>query len=267
MSYFLKNPITNEELIFWNNNKNINPRTKRSIKTNGTIYRYLQKEFSKNNDLQSSVKYDITQVTINQEPITLDTLYDERTKKSLVNQNEYIIYKDNNHILALHYTSLLGLQNAKIFKHPLTRNDIPKNLFKIAEEYAIKFNYKINNNLSLNDLGLKAFQYFNNLTIFINHEDFLKINENKCKKLCFELKSFFDNNLTIKQKKQFKKLSFFEKYSHKDILNEIIFLMENVKEQDKLFVSYLILGGLVLVMPKLKKEYPFLEYSFNTNNV
>ena len=265
MSYFLHNPVSQEELIFWNNNKNINPRTKRKIKENGSIYKYLQKEYLKNIPYEN---YNILQITVNQEPITLDKFYDEKTKKILINQDEYIIYKDDNHILGFHYTSLLGLKNAKVFIHPLTRNIIPENIFSKAEDLAIKFNYNNNNiELSLKDLSLKAFQYFNNLSIFINEEEFLELTDNKYKKLSFELKSFFDQNLSINQKKHFKKNKYFKGDTSKEILEEIIFLMENVKEQDKIFISYIILGGLVLVMPKLKKEYPFLEYSFNTNNL
>lgn len=264
MSYFLHNPVSQDELIFWNDNKNINPRTKRKIKENGPIYKYLQKEYIK---YTNNENYNILQITINQEPITLDKFYDDNTKKILVNQDEYIIYKDNKHILGFHYSSILGLKNAKVFIHPITRNIIPKNIFNKAEELATKFNFNNNVELSLRDLCLKAFHYFNNLSIFINEDEFLKLNNNKYKKLSFELKSFFDKNLSINQKKHFKKYDYFKDENPKKIIQEIIFLMENVKEQDKIFISYIILGGLVLVMPNLKKEYPFLEYSFNTNNI
>ena len=260
MSYFLKNPITHDELVKWSNNKLVNPRTNRKIIENGSVYKYINKQFIRtfNNKLT------LLDVTNNEEPITLDEFYNEETKEILVNQDEYVIYKEkeSTRIQALHYSSIIGLQKNNITNHPLTRNKIPEHVFTKAKELGIKYNYKLDNNITLEQLSLKAFQYFNSLTIFVDHLDFIKLTEPQCKKLCFELKSFFDNNLSNQQKQHFSRTQFFTKYEKENILNEIIFIMENVSDNDKIFISYLILGGLVLVLPNLKKNYPFLEFEF-----
>lgn len=257
MSYFLKKPITQEELNKWKNNKLINPRTNRIIKETGSVYKYILKQFNKNNK-----EYTLFDVSTNEEPITLDKFYED--KKIIVNQNEYIIYKENesNRINAFHYISVLGMLKNKITKHPITQNIIPEHVFISAKTIAKKFNYKENDDLSLEQLSLKAFQYFNSLSIFIDSNKFLELDQIKYKKLAWELSSFFDFNLTDEQKQQFKKNKFFKKFTKKDILDEIIYIMDNVSKTDKVFVSYLILGGLVIVMPDVKKEYPHLEFGF-----
>lgn len=260
MSYFLKYPITQNELLKWNDNKLVNPRTNRKIIENGSIYKYINKQYNR----LFSNKLSLLDVSNNEEPITLEEFYDEKTKNIIVNQNEYIIYQEeeSKRIQAFHFTSIIGFSKNKIYKHPLTQNIIPDNVFTQAIDIAKKLKYNITNKLNIEQLALKTFQYFNLLTIFIDHLEFIKITNNQCKKLRFELSSIFFHNLKEQQKQQFNKNTFFQKNTKEDILNEIIYIMENVSDNDKIFVSYLILGGLVLVLPNLKKNYPFLEFDF-----
>lgn len=270
MSYFLKNPITEDELIKWSKNKFINPRTNRKIKKTGSIYKYLNKKFNYfTNNVNTSKKnfnyfnYTLLDVSTNEEPITLKTFYDQH-KNITVNEKKYIIYKETetNRIQAFHYKSILGLRNNKIIKHPITQNKIPSYVFDLALQKSKKFNYVENNNISLEQLALKAFQYFNSLSIFINHQDFIKLNDNIITKLTFELQSFFSANLNQQQKLQFNKITFFNDSTKENILNEIIFIMETVSDNDKIFISYLILGALSLFIPSIKSDYPFLEFEF-----
>lgn len=260
MSYFLKYPVTTTELQKWNKNRNINPRTNRKINSYNKIYKYLEKQFSNIN----SNKLTLLNVTNNEEPITLEQFYDEKTKKILVNENDYLIWKEKetNRIMALHFESIIGLKNTNNFKHPITHNVIPNEILIKAIKLVKNNPENFNKTESLESLSLRAFQYFNNLSIFIDHLDFIKLTESNLKKLANELNSFFNINLTTQQKSQFNKNVFFTKYKIEDILNEITYLMENTIKKDKIFIAYLILGGLVLVMPKVKKNYPFLEFSF-----
>ena len=257
MSYFLKNPITQEELNQWNKNKLINPRTNRNIKENGTIYKYILKQYKRNFKY-----YTLFDVSTNEEPITLENFYEDN--KIIVKEDEYIIYKEDetNRINAFHYTSLLGMKKNNIIKHPITQNIIPQYVFTSAKTIAKKFNFKEDTNISLEQLSLKAFQYFNSLSIFIDHKKFIELQDIQYKKLSWELSSFFNCNLTNKQKQQFNKNTFFKSNDKKNILEEIIFIMENVSQNDKVFISYLILGGIAIVMPDVKKDYPYLEFGF-----
>lgn len=259
MSYFLKIPITKSELDKWTNNKSVNPRTNRKITKNGKIYQYFEKELNKID------KLNLFNVSTNEEPIMFEKFFDETENKLLVDETKYLIWKESSgRIMALHYKSLLGLQKAKINTHPITRNIIPNSVFTKANE--INKNVKSINSIepieTIESLALRTFQYFNNLCIYIDNKDYVNLPSNKITVLKNELYSFYNENLSQIQKNQFKKKKFFCKNSKRDILLDIIYLMDNVSEKDKIFVSYLILGGLILVLPKLKKNYPFLEFSF-----
>jgi len=48
----------------------------------------------------------------------------------------------------------------------------------------------------------------------------------------------------------------------RQILLDIMYLMKNVNENNKMLISYLILGGLIMVLPNLKQAYPHLEFGF-----
>ncbi|ADO67130.1 hypothetical protein crov097 [Cafeteria roenbergensis virus] len=259
MSYFLMNPVTDNELQKWHYNKTVNPRTNRPIKVNGKIYQYLNKQFNKTNKLS------LLDVITNEEPITLEKLYNDTTKQIIVNSKNYLIWKeDTGRVVTLHYESLVGLQKAKINIHPVTRNIIPDNIFNEATKL-FKNNIKKSNENpqeTLKSLSLRAFQYFNKLSIYIDNDDFCKLPQNKINTLKCELHSFIQENLTIQQKTQFNSKHFFLNSTHKNILEDIIYLMDTVKKEDAIFVAYLILGGLILVLPKLKNKYPFLEFSF-----
>lgn len=255
MKYFKNEPITHNELLIWNKNKTINPRTNRKIKSTSSIYKYLTKEFSK-------IKLSLLDVFSNEEPITLDSFYDETTKKLLVDDNEYLLWLDSqNRIMALHYSSLIGLYKNKKFIHPITLELIPENIFKQAN----LLNQKLNNtdeDITLDQLALQVFQHFETLNLFVDYQDFVKLNTFQLQKFTSEIKSFLEANLSQTQKIYLKYKKYFKSNHIKNILIDLQTIMNKIKSEDKIFICYLILGALVLVIPSLKEQYPFLEFSF-----
>jgi hypothetical protein len=288
MAYFKSNPPTIKELNQWNQNKFINPRTGRKIKENSVIFRTLTifsrkssenfkkniNNYNKKNLMNHNKLWE--ELTDEEDPVSLIKFWEMRNNKkewlNEVNKEEVIIYQEDNLVRGFHYETILGFYQNKIKKHPISGKEIPETVFNQMKIICQNKNIileKKDDLENLNDLALRTFQLFNNLSIFINYEDYCNLNSHKLRILSNELKAFYLENLSFEQKNQVnplrKSVFTFTEYetSRRQILLDIKMLIENSNEQNKFLICYLILGGLVLVIPSLKETYPDLEFGFS----
>lgn len=265
MSYFKDKPPTIEELALWNKNKNINPRTNRRIKNNSAIYKIIKECYDK----QLSWK----NLTDKEDPVSLIDFWEIREGKKvlLLDETEILIYPENNLVRGFHYETILGFYQNKIFKHPISGHKIPDEIFDKMKEIckSKKITLEKKEDIeNIKDLALRVFQLFNLMSIYIDNEAYCKLQQTKINILANELKSFYNENLTIQQKNQvnpenkdlFKKTNYNE--SRRQILLDMKLIIENANSNNKILVCYLMLAGLVLVIPELKEQYPHLEFGF-----
>ena len=269
VSFINKQPNINE-LLLWKRNSLINPRTKRKIKKNGPIYKFLEqnyfKTFPKNIDYLDSID--------DRDPVTLNKFWIiENNNKKFIHKNhkELIIYLDeNNQCRCLEKNTIKHLKFYKIKNHPVTGKPIPKNIFDETE------NIKNKNYLSVNELCLSVFKKFTNLSIFIDHNKFLFLKIENLKKLNYEIKDFYYQNISLENRikidkkdgNQILKLNN-NNFNNKDIssiqkylLNQINLLLDCHDENLKYMLNYIILGALSLVIPEIKTQYPDFCFTF-----
>ena len=263
--------ISITQLLEWNINKNINPITKRKIKTNGKTYDHLKNKYNK----VFPCGYDFFDCDF-RDPVSLAEIWTERdAKKEFVypNYQNLILYEDKNGIInCFEKETLEYFNHHKNNIHPVTYTKIPSDILKLA------INTEIDYSKSTPELALEVFQNFNNISVFLDHNEFLKLEEDSINKLYYETFEFFHENLpdtivkNIKDKgndnqikiynlltDEFRKLEFKEK--QKKILNTFNFLLNFKDDNIKLMIYYIILGGLGLLIPKIKEDYP--DFCFN----
>jgi len=267
MSYFKHTPLTNKELQNWKQNKNINPRTNRKIKTNSIIYKLIES--------YSKIKFTWKDLTDTEDPISLIDFWEMRNGKKFLSKDltekDLIIYQENNLIRGFHFETVLGLYQNNIIKHPVSGQLIPKEVFDQMKE--ICKNKKIitdkkEETENVKDLALRVFQLFNNMSIYLDNEAYYKLQSTKINILVHELKSFYNHNLTPQQKnnvnptnKELFKKSDYET-TRRQILLDMKLIIENASSNNKIMVCYLMLAGLIVVIPELKQQYPHLEFQF-----
>lgn len=272
MENILKNGISIQELLDWNINKNTNPRSLRKIKSDGVIYKNYKKTYEE--IFPDNFNYfDANE----KDPVTLEEIWVNRNdKKTFVypNYKNLILYKDNeNFINCFEKETINNFVTQKIKIHPSTFIEIPEHVFELIEykEVVVEKNIK--------ERTLEIFQIFTNISIFIDHDDFLKLDDEKLGKLYYETHDFFYKNLDeclILQIKQFsnkknKNIYYLDPCEYKEIaydkkqeviLDSFEMLLTFNNEQIKCMSYYIILGGLSLVIPKIKDQYPDFCFSF-----
>ena len=258
------------ELMKWKRNKFINPRSNRTIKEKGKIYKLFKntyyKIFPKGFDYLDSLD--------NKDPVSLNKFWIiENNKKKFIYKNidNLILYKDsNNFIKCIEKSTIEHLNHYNINYHPCSFEKFPDSILKNINKLKIK------NNVSLRDKSINIFKSFENNSIFINHELFLNLDKNKLSKLNFELKEFYYENISLENRIKIDKKdgnSIFKKTSN--MLNEssILEVQNYILDQIKLLLNYddinlkfmlnyIILAGLSLVIPQIKEEYPDFLFSF-----
>jgi hypothetical protein len=261
-----------QDLLEWNIDRNINPKTNRKIKKDGSIYQSYLKKYVElfPNDINFFDADD-------KEPISLTRIWvEENNKKKFVypNYENLILYKDENNIINCFEKNTINdfiTYNIKI--HPVTFSKIPDNVFNM-----INYKKKIIEK-TIPQRTLEVFQIFIKISIFIDSEEFLELNSIELDKLYYETSDFFIKNLSEslinnikiygnKEKKHifnFTTLEFneFELEKKQTILLdsfEILLTYEN--DQVKSMSYYIILGGLSLLIPKIKESYPDFCFSF-----
>ena len=268
MTDYKKLPPTKEELILWKRNKNINPRTNRKITNKGKIYKLLQISYSDN----FSNNYDPLDSLDDKDPVTLELfwLIENNTKKLVYKDLDNLVYyKDKlNNVRCFEKTSLEHLKAYNITKHPVTGDEIPEDIFNLIS------NIPLESNKTIEQKALEVFQLFTYLSIFIDYNLFVELNDTKINKLYYETKDFYYENISINDREKieqgtkifskainvFNELSLDEKKDY--LLCDIKKLLQVEDESLKFMINYIVLGGLSIVIPQIKNDYPDFCFSF-----
>ena len=282
MTKFNKNPITVNELLKWKNNPKINPRTNRKISKDGELYKYLSNEYNKhfpqikvNVDLRKD--YKLEDSVDDKDPITLNIFWKLQNNIKIVvyeNMNDLIFYKDSHNLLrCFEKETLEYLKAHKISKHPVTQDEIPKEIFELVIEKNLEEERK---QMSISEKAFEVFQKFSTLSIFIDSEWFLDLDKNKLKKFHYEASSFYKENLSDSQRtnisidadklfnlseNEIDKLTLEQCQLY--MLNNIDILLEVKKEELKYFINYILIGALGIVIPTISDLYPDFSFSFS----
>lgn len=262
------------ELICWSSNKNINPKTKRKIKSSGKKFKEIQEVFL------STFKEGINPLLIidNKDPISQDNIwvYDDQKNKVYgdIPPNRLVVYQDNNSFYrGFDANSLVMLKKSGNNKHPITGDVIPEIIFQIASERALIIKEDKSEEDKIKDLAFSVFQKLSFESVYISESFFLDFNENILNKLNYELSELYNDNLKDDQKQKvdpnnkifqksnlfFNKMKLLEK---KQYLLTQLDLMLNAPKELKMIVCYIITGSLNIVSPKIRELYPDIAFSF-----
>jgi len=266
---------TISELLKWEKDKLVNPRTLRNIKENGNTYNFYQKEYDKHFPKIKDTSLNLLNCIDDKDPISLNIFWKlENDNKKIIytDLNNLILYKDTNGLIRCFEKESLSYMKAyKINKHPVTNEEIPTFIFNKIEEKNLDIERLTK---SVNDKALEIFQKFSNISIFIDSEWFINLSKAKLLKFNFEIREFYINNFTDEQKKEISDKIIFEKTQHDletlekdDVINYLLIqmdvLLEIKKEELKYMSNYILVGALGIVIPEIKELYPDFSFSFN----
>ena len=287
MNNFNKRPITFEELLKWKNEPLKNPRTNRKISPNSNLYKYFKTEFDKNfPEIKKKVlepkkmeiqKFKLEDSIDDKDPVTLNYFWklEDGIKKIVYEEdlNKLILYKDSHGLIrCFEIETISYLKAHKITKHPVSQEEIPKEIFDSIVEANLTEQRK---NMTISDRGLTVFQKFSSISIFIDSEWFISLSKEKLKKFSYELSSFIRENFDKNQQKSISPDKILPKSeSELDtmnleaiqlyLLNEIDKLLDVKKEELKYMINYILVGALGIVIPEIKELYPDFSFSFST---
>jgi len=267
MEAFKRNPITVTELIMWKSNSLVNPRTSRDIKENGKLYNYIKNQYDKHFPI--IYNYNIIDSIDDKDSISLVTFWIiENGIKKVVYEDisKLILYKDSKgFIRCFEKESLEYLKAHKITKHPVSSEEIPKEILDLVVEKNLE-----RENMTIKDKAFEVFQHFTKISIFIDHEWFINLEKSKLLKFNYELREFYINNFTLEQQKIINNKILFEmkeKTLSKDeiityLLTDMNILLNIEKEELKYMANYIIVGALGIVIPEIREMYPDFCFSF-----
>jgi hypothetical protein len=299
MNPFIKDPVTQTELIKWKINPTINPRTNRKISETGDIYKYLNNKYntefselntdkliniSNLNETSSTEKnsktiveniYSINDSVDNKDPISLSVFWVEEDgiKKIIYSDiSSLILYKDSHNLIrCFERESLEYLKAHNINKHPVTLDDIPNEVFERINAKNLEDEKKAK---TLNDIALEIFQKFSTLSIFIDSEWFMDLNKDKLIKFAFEIGDMYKQNFSKSQLKEISDRILFSKNNDElenmlideiqsYLLRDMDDLLSVKKEELKYMCNYLLVGSLSVVIPDIRELYPDFCFSFS----
>ena len=214
MEAFKRNPITIEELNKWKLNSLINPRTSREIKKNGKLYNFIENDYNKHfpNIQKEIINYSIEDSIDDKDPISLILFWIiENNIKKIVYEDisKLILYKDSRGLIrCFEKESLEYLKAHKITKHPVSLEEIPKDILDLIVEKNLEEERK---NKTYKDIAFEVFQHFSKISIFIDHEWFINLEKSKLIKFNYELADFYINNFTMSQKRNISNNKLFDK--------------------------------------------------------
>jgi hypothetical protein len=297
------NPLTDDELILWNSNQLVNPRTNRKINKDCLTYAILKREYYKmilrNKEKQMfniNPKPNIETIEIKDEepeissleklekillcmddrdPISMNIFWSEKNNiKTIVypleDLDNLVFYNDiKNNLRCLEKETLKYLKTYNITKHPVTNELIPEELFKNI----ISINLE-EIKLSINELALDVFQLFTKKSIFISHESFMLLDKTKLLKFNHEIKDIWIQNLTQEQRNEISIKPLFVKdkeellkYKLEDIQKYLLENMKTVLKCDNknlsFMIFYILVGSLGIVIPEIKESYSDVSFSFS----
>lgn len=265
---FTTNPITRDELIKWNKNKLENPRTSRKINPDSKVYKYISSEY------ESHFKLELIDSIDDKDPISLTPFWINKDGKKIIvydNCKNLILYKDSHNLIrCFEKDSLEYLKAHKIKNHPITNDIIPEEIFNKVGIKNLEEDRKMK---TIKDYALEVFQKFSAISIFIDSEWFMDLNKDKLIKFNYELRDFYNQNLSPSQKADISKEKILvltdSNLSEKSIneiqkylLDQINILLDTKKEETKYMVNYIVVGALGIVIPEIKELYPDFAFSF-----
>jgi hypothetical protein len=246
--------ITIIDTMNWSQNKLFNPITKHRIKLNCKTYKLFENKY---NEFFPN-KYSFIDSIEDRDPISFELFYTTNNGiKHFIYKNleQLVLYQDD--MMKVHCfekTTLEHMKHYNISYHPITMEKIPDNIF--------------NNTISINidkSISDRIYNIFNSLTtisIFLNSELFLKLNNIKLDKLYYETRDFYLNNLSteiikklnifIKTTNEYNIMTFINKQEY--IVNCYEILLKNSGGNHMFY--YIIVGGLSTVVSEIKELYP-----------
>ena len=210
------------------------------------------------------------------DPISMTIFWTEDKGKRTIlypkeNIKELIFYKDTKgHVRCFEKESLVYMKTYNINTHPVTMEILPINLFNNIKEIDMD---KIIENKTIEDIAFAVFQNFSKISIFIDNHWFLDLDRKKLLKFNYEVKDFWLQNFTSEQKTMVSSNVIFAK-SESDmtnmsveeiqlyLLNQMKILLNCDKEELKYMISYILVGALGIVIPKIKDLYPDFDMAF-----
>jgi len=289
------NPLTDDELNVWYENKLINPRTNRKINKECLTYTILKREYYKMilKNKEKDKKLDILSLEKqpiissleklekillcidDRDPISMNIFWSEKNNIKMIvypleDLDNLVFYNDiKNNLRCLEKETLKYLKTYNITKHPVTNEQIPDKLFKNI----IPINLK-EIKLSINDIALDVFQLFTKKSIFISHESFMLLDKTKLLKFNHEIKDIWIQNLNQEQRNEISTMPLFDKdkeellkYKLEDIQK---YLLKNMKtalecnnENLSFMIFYILVGSLGIVIPDIKESYSDVSFSFS----
>lgn len=289
MNNFHGNPVTNQELIKWKTTPLKNPRTGRKISEKGEIFLYLKNEFDKAYpDIRTLVKNNNTKKVLpiieelkiedsvdDKDPITLAIFWiqDGPNKKIIYEDEENIIlYKDSRGLIrCFEKDSLEYMKAHNISKHPISYEDIPKDIF---EKITAKNLEEERKEMTINDIAFEIFQKFSKISIFIDSIWFMDLPKDKLIKFNYEIKDMYHQNFNKTQMKEISTdINLFildnnnlEKKTIDEVrtylLDQMKIILDVKKEELKYMCNYLLVGSLSIVIPQIRDLYPDFCFSF-----
>ncbi|VVU95694.1 hypothetical protein CPAV1605_1449 [seawater metagenome] len=244
---------------------------------------------------QGPLNSDYTQSFDNKDPISQEDIWimekDQRKQSSEIPIYKMFSYRDNeSNIRCFNIESIKNMIDNNISTHPLTNDKIDDSVFergklmiKILEENKILIKEEENDELNetkIKNLAFDVFQMFNFISVFVDSSCFLNLKIDKLFKLNYELKDFYENNVSIADRsimvppdgKVFTKTS--EKLKNDFDGNKLQiqkYILENIAKvigssEDpslKNLGNYLMIGGLAVICPEIRERYPDFAYSFS----
>jgi len=316
MSSYKLNPVTKEELLKWSTNSLVNPRTNRKIKKFSSTYNYLDKHFKKmeknlgkkspprspklnKNDVlkiiksyQGPAKGDHLKSFDNKDPISQEDIWlvseeNVKTKSDEIPSHLLFSYLDSEKkIRCFNIESIITLIDSNNLKHPITGLEIDaktvekaKKMFLILKENNLieEIQDTRSEEKKLSDYAFSVCQKFSLISIFVEHQWFLNLNEEDIDKLYYESSDFFLQNVSPENKKimvppsgnaftktvkEFKQMNFIDKRKFiLECINKVISSSED--EGMRNLGCYLMIGGLGVVCKEIRDKYPDFIYGFN----
>ncbi len=258
------------ELLKWKRNESKNPRTNRTIKKTGNIFKLLKKNYNK----YFSKNYDYLDSIDNKDPVSLNKFWIiKNNKKVFIHENyeNLVLYKDsNNFIRCIEKDSLELLKAYNIIHHPVTFDKIPDEILSRTKDILL------DDKLNVKQLALKVFKVFENISVYIDYNKFINLKKDDLIKFNYEIRDFYYQNISKENRiiidkndgKQFltKINSDFTNLEDNEIkiylLKEIDKLLSCEEESIKYMLNYIIIGALSLVVPEIKNQYPDFCFSF-----
>jgi len=228
----------------------------------------------------------------NKDPITQEDIWIRedgvKIKSDEIPSYKLFSYSDTDNIIrCFNIETIINMINNDCIAHPITGIDMDIESIKRATEMykILKDNNVINEKSDdrseeekVNSYAFDVFQKFSIISIFIDHQWFIKLNKKDLEKLNYELQDFYDQNVTEENKllmvppegKAFAitKSEFSSKYNELEMKK---YLLENIDkvisssedESMKTLGSYIMIGGLAVVCKEIRERYPDFVYGFS----